>query len=65
MEETLFMKFKQHPDLRWLLTGTERAMLIYADPNDSFWGEGNGTGANELGKALMRVRERLERDRLG
>ena len=54
------MKFKQHPDLRWLLTGTDRAMLIYADPSDPFWGEGNGTGANEFGKALMRVRERLE-----
>ena len=54
------MKFKQHPDLRWLLMGTERAMLIYADPSDPFWGEGNGTGANEFGKALMRVRERLE-----
>lgn len=60
MEEVLFVKLKQHPDLRTLLMGTGVANLVYVDPNDHFWGEGSlGEGANELGKALVRVRERL------
>jgi predicted NAD-dependent protein-ADP-ribosyltransferase YbiA (DUF1768 family) len=60
MEEVLYLKFKQHPDLRSLLMGTGVADLIYAEANDTFWGEGAlGQGANELGKALMRVRVRL------
>jgi len=56
----LYLKFKQHPDLRTLLMGTGVAPIIYADAIDHFWGEGEGgRGANELGKALVRVRDRL------
>ncbi|KAF9226807.1 hypothetical protein BS17DRAFT_776158 [Gyrodon lividus] len=59
MEEVLFFKFKQHPNLRTILLGTGLADIVYADAN-SYWGEGPlGEGANELGKALVRVRERL------
>lgn len=51
----------QHPDLMARLLKTGIAELIYAEANDSFWGEGPaGQGANELGQALMRVRERLQ-----
>ncbi|KIK98199.1 hypothetical protein PAXRUDRAFT_134691 [Paxillus rubicundulus Ve08.2h10] len=59
MEEVLALKFKQHPSLRALLLGTGLADIVYADAN-SYWGEGPlGEGANELGKALVRVRDRL------
>lgn len=46
-----------------LLIGTGSAELIYADSNDGFWDTGpNGEGSNELGRALMRVREKLMRE---
>ena len=60
MDEVLYLKFKQHPTLRSELFNSGNSELIYDDPNDGFWGSGaDGRGANELGKALMRVRERL------
>lgn len=62
----MYHKFRQHPDLRNLLMNTGVAELIYAEVNDIFWGEGpDGQGANELGKALMRVRDRLTGARQG
>ena len=62
MEDVLYLKFKQHPSLRTLLLHTGLADIIYADDND-YWGEGPlGEGANELGKALIRVRERLRQE---
>ncbi|KAH7887425.1 hypothetical protein F5I97DRAFT_1806076 [Phlebopus sp. FC_14] len=62
MDEVLHLKFKQHPVLRALLLRTGLSDIIYADAN-SYWGEGpQGEGANELGKALARVRDRLRRE---
>ena len=63
MEEVLYMKFRQHPDLRQLLMETGHAELIYAESGDPFWGVGPlGQGSNELGKALFKVREWLRRE---
>lgn len=63
MLDVLFAKFRQHPDLRIMLLGTGNADLEYADPVDDYWGSGaNGQGANQLGKALTRVREKLRED---
>ncbi|KAJ8087218.1 hypothetical protein PM082_006048 [Marasmius tenuissimus] len=71
MEEVLMAKFRQHHQLRLLLfsTGVTGSVgpddrkgreLVYEDDRDKFWGRGlDGVGRNELGKALMRVRERL------
>ncbi|KAJ3511336.1 hypothetical protein NLJ89_g4159 [Agrocybe chaxingu] len=60
MDEVLYQKFRQHPDLRMTLLGTGTARLIYQDPNDNFWGSGaDGRGGNHLGLALYRVRDRL------
>ncbi|KAL0581477.1 hypothetical protein V5O48_000519 [Marasmius crinis-equi] len=71
MEDVLLLKFRQHHQLRALLfsTGVTGAVgpddrkgreLVYEDERDKFWGRGlDGVGRNELGKALMRVRERL------
>ena len=64
MEEVLGHKFRQHPDLRdKLVTETGERPLVYADPLDVFWGVGpQGDGQNQLGKVLMRVRDRLRRE---
>jgi len=59
MEDVLYLKFRQHPNLRTLLLRTGLAEIIYTDDN-TYWGDGQmGDGANELGKALIRLRERL------
>ncbi|TFK28953.1 DUF1768-domain-containing protein [Coprinopsis marcescibilis] len=63
MESVLMLKFSQHPNLRTLLLDTDKRPLIYADVLDSFWGEGpDGTGQNELGKVLTKVRARLREE---
>lgn len=63
MDETLYEKFAQHGDLRESLLETDSRALVNADASDSIWGVGNdGTGSNELGKALMRVRDRFIRE---
>lgn len=63
MDEVLYLKFRQHGELRQLLMSTGFAELIYAEEHDSFLGSGTiSQGANELGKSLMRVRERLRRE---
>lgn len=59
MEDVLYQKFLQHADLRALLLNTFPAELVFVEPEDPFWGDGGGVGMNELGKSLMRVRERL------
>lgn len=59
MDEVLYLKFRQHSDLRTLLLGTTPAELIYVESGDTFWGDGAGAGRNELGNSLMRVRERF------
>ncbi|KAI0065856.1 DUF1768-domain-containing protein [Artomyces pyxidatus] len=60
MDTVLHQKFRQHGELRKLLLDTTPAELIYSEESDHFWGDGPaGSGSNELGKALMRVRDRL------
>jgi len=60
MDIVLKAKFMQHEDLRLKLLETGNRELIEDSPDDVFWGIGkDGQGRNELGKALMRLRERL------
>jgi ribA/ribD-fused uncharacterized protein len=60
MEEVIYFKFKQHPDVRRLLMDTGTAEIIYSEANDPFWGAGpNGQGSNHLGRVLMQVRDQL------
>ncbi|KIP10381.1 hypothetical protein PHLGIDRAFT_33912 [Phlebiopsis gigantea 11061_1 CR5-6] len=55
MEDVLYSKFLQHPDLRRLLLGTGGTPLQFIAQQDNFWGDGPlGQGANHLGKALER-----------
>lgn len=59
-EIVLSMKFRQHADLRYQLSGTAPAELRYNDPSDSFWGIGpDGDGQNELGRLLERIRKEM------
>ncbi|KAI0002453.1 DUF1768-domain-containing protein [Russula compacta] len=61
MDRVLEAKFSQHRSLRGMLRGTGSHELIEDSPIDWFWGIGNdGRGRNELGKALMRLREKLQ-----
>ena len=59
MDDVLHLKFEQHGDLRTQLLITFPIDLVYVESEDTFWGDGAGAGMNELGKSLMRVRERL------
>jgi len=60
MDETLFYKFTQHPNLRAELLGTGDAELIENSDKDTFWGVGSDRkGRNELGKCLERLRTKL------
>lgn len=66
MEELILQKFTRYPELREQLLATGDAELIEGNTwNDRFFGmtqdkkTGEWRGHNELGKMLMRVRERL------
>ncbi len=59
MDDVLYLKFRQHGDLRAQLLNTYPAELVYVESADGFWGDGAGMGQNELGKSLIRVRERM------
>jgi len=52
-------KFRQNRELRTELFITLQKKLIYDDPKDYFWGQGDGTGQNMLGYLLMVVRGEL------
>lgn len=64
-----YLKFSQNPKLKAILLGTEDKFIVEASPSDRIWGIGfdaehaggkeNEWGANKLGEALMRVREKL------
>jgi predicted NAD-dependent protein-ADP-ribosyltransferase YbiA (DUF1768 family) len=60
MDDVLYLKFRQHSVLRTLLLNTYPSELVYVEPRDPVWGgDGANIGMNELGKSLMRVRERM------
>ena len=62
MEEVLYLEFNQHPSLQTFLLRTGLADIVYVDDN-AYWGDSPlGEGANELGKALVRLRERLRQE---
>ncbi|GAX84404.1 hypothetical protein CEUSTIGMA_g11826.t1 [Chlamydomonas eustigma] len=58
MESALRAKFTTHQGPRALLLATKGLEVIEASPHDFFWGSGiDGSGRNELGKLLMKLRE--------
>lgn len=60
MEQVLFAKFDQHPELRQLLLSTQHRNIAEHTDNDSYWGDGgDGTGLNRLGVLIMQLRTQL------
>lgn len=61
MYKALLAKFTEYERLRQLLLSTGDRKLVEHTFNDSFWGDGGGTGSglNHLGKLLERVREHV------
>ena len=60
LEEVLYHKFVQHPHLRGMLMRTGYAPLVYQEPDASLV----DASVNALGRALVRVRERLREEEL-
>lgn len=60
MRQAVKAKFQQHLELRQLLVSTGDCILIEHTKNDRFWGDnGDGSGANWLGKILMETRPKI------
>ena len=56
----MYHKIIQNQDLVDLLLSTGVTEIIFDDKDDPFWGSGQyDEGTNELGKALMRIREKV------
>ena len=61
MFRAVLCKFQIHLDIRQILLGTGDDSIVENAPNDYYWGCGkDGTGKNQLGLTLMRVREILK-----
>lgn len=60
MERLLRHKFTLHPSLKEKLLATGDRKLIEGNTwGDTYWGVCKGTGENNLGKLLMKIREEL------
>lgn len=56
-------KFTQNANLTILLLGTGDKQLVEHTSNDKYWGDGgDGTGLNQLGKILMKVRSEIRQE---
>jgi len=57
MRQAILAKFDQNPGLKKILLDTYPRPIVFADPNDSFWGYGRTKmGKNKLGQTLMGYR---------
>ena len=60
MWDGVLAKFLAHKDIQTVLLATEEQLIIEDSPLDYYWGCGqDGTGLNELGKILMKVRQKI------
>lgn len=56
-------KFETYPELQKLLVSTGDAEIIEHTTNDNVWADGgDGSGKNWLGKILMDIRSKLQRE---
>jgi ribA/ribD-fused uncharacterized protein len=57
-------KFGQHSDLKKILLATGEQLIEEHTDTDLYWGNGgkDGSGANHLGKLLMKVRHTLSKE---
>lgn len=64
MYRAVYAKFTQNEELKEILLGTGDAVLVEHTEKDSYWGDGgDGSGRNQLGKTLMRVRDEIKGER--
>lgn len=59
MRRALRAKFEQNEDALDILMSTGDAELVEDAPKDFYWGSGNGSGMNWLGKLLMELRSQF------
>eukprot|EP01115_Flamella_aegyptia_P013859 TRINITY_DN75_c0_g1_i2.p1 TRINITY_DN75_c0_g1~~TRINITY_DN75_c0_g1_i2.p1 ORF type:complete len:210 (-),score=31.74 TRINITY_DN75_c0_g1_i2:58-687(-) len=65
MYKIVLAKFEQHKDIQEVLLSTGNMKLVEHTHLDNYWADGgDGTGRNQLGVTLMRVRETI-RNKLG
>lgn len=63
MFKACLAKFQQHPKLKELLLSTGDRMIVEHTTNDSYWADGgDGSGRNQLGITLMKVRDKLRQN---
>ena len=58
MEKAIMLKFSLIPTLTAFLLSTSPRTIAYRDTN-TFWGIGDGSGQNQMGRILMKVRDFL------
>jgi len=64
MYECVLKKFTQYSELKKLLLSTGNREIFEHTKNDSYWGDGlDGSGRNQLGITLMRVRKELREEK--
>jgi len=59
MEEILYLKFTQNPDLGDRLLAIEGLIEEKNSWGDTFWGTCEGVGENHLGRLLMKTRDKI------
>jgi len=65
MYDALKAKFTQHKDLQKLLLETKDSLLVEHTRLDNYWGDGgDGSGKNRLGKLLMKLRTKLQQNKI-
>lgn len=57
MYKAIFAKFTQHPELRDLLISTGASEIIEDSKSDYYWGIGDGSGRNRMGKLIKKLRD--------
>jgi len=65
MQRAVKAKFIQNEDIKKILLETSHKRLICYNPEDGFWGNGNGCGGenlNNLGKILEQLRSEFRED---
>lgn len=63
MMTAVLQKFNTHENLKQLLLSTGDELIIENSSCNNYWGIGSvGTGRNQLGTILMRVRKQLNKE---
>lgn len=62
MRRALRAKFEQNEDAYNILMSTGDAELVEDAPKDPYWGTGDGSGMNWLGKLLMELRTQFRQE---